>query len=118
MANEAQKPPPPKPGPVFVLIGWHPFAGIILFCICIIILLTGVRMKLRLSLMLISALLFAAGAQAQTASSNVPSDAQILHLLNRISFGPAPGDIEAVRQAGIENYIEQQLRPENIEMPV
>jgi uncharacterized protein (DUF1800 family) len=42
------------------------------------------------------------------------SDAQIAHLLNRISFGPAPGDVEAVRNAGIDAYIEQQLRPQSL----
>jgi len=39
------------------------------------------------------------------------TDAQILHLLNRISFGPAPGDIDAVRKTGLGVYIEQQLNP-------
>ncbi len=47
---------------------------------------------------------------AQTAEQ-APSDAQILHLLNRISFGPAPSDVEAVKHVGLENYIEQQLHP-------
>jgi uncharacterized protein (DUF1800 family) len=59
-------------------------------------------------------LLPACAAQAQTSA---PSDAQIIHLLNRISFGPAPGDIAAVRQVGIDAYIEQQLHPENLSMP-
>lgn len=40
-----------------------------------------------------------------------PSDAQILHLLNRISFGPAPGDITEVQTIGINAYIQKQLHP-------
>src|SRR5262249_29206180 len=36
---------------------------------------------------------------------------KILHLLNRAGFGPRPGDVERVRQMGIERYIEEQLHP-------
>jgi uncharacterized protein (DUF1800 family) len=39
------------------------------------------------------------------------TDAAIVHLLNRIGFGPAPGDIAAVRQIGIDAYIDRQLNP-------
>lgn len=42
---------------------------------------------------------------------------QALHVLNRLAFGPAPGDIERVQQLGIDAYIEQQLYPESIPMP-
>jgi len=34
-----------------------------------------------------------------------------LHALNRIGFGPRPGDVEAVLDRGIENYIDAQLNP-------
>ncbi len=43
-----------------------------------------------------------------------PDDRTIAHVLNRIGFGPAPGDIARVRQTGLEAYIEQQLHPERI----
>ncbi len=36
-------------------------------------------------------------------------------VLNRIAFGPRPGDFERVRQIGIDNYIDEQLRPESID---
>jgi uncharacterized protein (DUF1800 family) len=39
----------------------------------------------------------------------------ITHLLNRIGFGPRPGEIERVQQIGAENYLEQQLHPERID---
>jgi uncharacterized protein (DUF1800 family) len=42
-------------------------------------------------------------------------DQKILHLLNRISFGPRPGDIERIRQVGVDRFIEQQLHPESID---
>jgi len=45
----------------------------------------------------------------------VPTETdKIVHLLNRAGYGPRPGDIEKVRQKGISQYIDEQLRPENI----
>jgi uncharacterized protein (DUF1800 family) len=35
-------------------------------------------------------------------------------LLNRIAFGPRPGDVERIRDMGPEKYLEQQLHPEQI----
>jgi len=46
-------------------------------------------------------------------------DQQIIHSLNRLTFGPRPGDIEKVRGIGLNKWIEQQLHPEQIlENPV
>ena len=39
---------------------------------------------------------------------------RILHVLNRLTFGPRPGDIEAVRAMGVDAFIEQQLHPASI----
>ena len=44
-------------------------------------------------------------------------DQQILHVLNRLGFGPRPGDVARVREMGIEAYIEQQFHPESIPTP-
>src|SRR3954451_10352736 len=41
-------------------------------------------------------------------------DQTIVHVLNRIGFGPRPGDLEKVRALGVDAYIEQQLHPERI----
>jgi uncharacterized protein (DUF1800 family) len=46
-----------------------------------------------------------------------PSDRTIIHVLNRIGFGPRPGDVERVRAMGLQAYIEQQLHPERIADP-
>src|SRR5437764_3540982 len=43
-----------------------------------------------------------------------PDDKTILHVLNRIGFGPRPGDVERVRAMGLDRYIDQQLQPERI----
>jgi len=39
---------------------------------------------------------------------------QILHLLNRATFGPRPGQIQQVAGMGLETWLEQQLAYENI----
>ena len=36
---------------------------------------------------------------------------KIVHALNRLGFGPRPGDVERVRQMGLNRYVEQQLQP-------
>jgi uncharacterized protein (DUF1800 family) len=44
-----------------------------------------------------------------------PSDDKaIVHILNRIGFGPRPGDVERVRAIGVQTYIDQQLHPERV----
>ena len=55
----------------------------------------------------------AAGRQTAGVPAN-PDDKAIVHVLNRIGFGPAPGDIDRVRRIGLRRYIEQQLHPEQI----
>jgi uncharacterized protein (DUF1800 family) len=43
------------------------------------------------------------------------ADQAILHALNRLGYGPRPGDMERVRQMGLEKWVEQQLHPESID---
>jgi uncharacterized protein (DUF1800 family) len=43
-----------------------------------------------------------------------PDDRTIVHVLNRLAYGPASGDVERVRRMGLDKYIEQQLRPETL----
>ena len=42
-------------------------------------------------------------------------DEAILHALNRLAYGPRPGDVERVRQMGLAKWIDQQLNPNSIE---
>src|ERR1700688_1141428 len=44
----------------------------------------------------------------------LPKDQQILHALDRLSYGPRPGDVEAVKKMGLKKWIELQLRPESL----
>jgi len=39
---------------------------------------------------------------------------QILHALDRLTYGPRPGDVEAVERIGLRKWIDQQLHPERI----
>lgn len=54
-------------------------------------------------------------ANAAAGSRQISGDARILHLLDRLTFGPRPGDIAAVKALGIEAWINRQLQPETIE---
>ena len=59
----------------------------------------------------------AAGAAAQRRSSGVPpkpDDRTIVHVLNRVGFGPAPGEVDRIREMGLDAYIEQQLNPSTL----
>jgi uncharacterized protein (DUF1800 family) len=44
-----------------------------------------------------------------------PDDRTIIHVLNRIGFGPRPGDVERVRAIGLQAYIDRQLQPDRID---
>jgi len=42
-------------------------------------------------------------------------DEAILHALNRLAYGPRPGDVERIKQIGLAKWIEQQLNPNTID---
>ena len=72
--------------------------------------------KLSVALTVIVTVL-GAGVSAQKSRPAVPQkpdDRTIAHVVNRLGFGPAPGDIERVRRVGLVNYIEDQLDPARI----
>jgi len=48
---------------------------------------------------------------------NMPQEKRALHALNRLAFGPCPGDLERVNQIGVERYIREQLDPQSIPVP-
>ncbi len=54
-------------------------------------------------------LTFTSMAQAE------PVNPKIVHLLNRLSMGIRPSEIDRVQQLGIDRYIQQQLNPESID---
>lgn len=55
------------------------------------------------------------GAQKRSSAvPSSPSDKAVIHVLNRIGFGPAQGDVERVRRIGLAAYMEQQLQPDRL----
>jgi uncharacterized protein (DUF1800 family) len=50
-------------------------------------------------------------------ASPLGPDQVILHALNRLGYGPRPGDVERVRRMGLAAYIERQLDPSRIPDP-
>jgi uncharacterized protein (DUF1800 family) len=74
-------------------------------------------MRAVFSLTLAIAAVAAVPATAGKVRSAVPSnpDARtIVHVLNRLGFGPAPGEVERVARLGLARYIDQQLHPESL----
>ncbi|MEH1956548.1 MAG: DUF1800 domain-containing protein [Nostoc sp.] len=47
-------------------------------------------------------------------AASTPLDPKVLHIINRLSFGPRPGDVQRVESMGVERYIQEQLSPESI----
>jgi len=49
--------------------------------------------------------------------ANSRPDQRDIHVLNRLGFGPRPGDIERVKSIGVDRYIDEQLHPASIPLP-
>src|ERR1035437_104943 len=52
--------------------------------------------------------------KAATFSKQIPPDQRIQQALNRLTFGPRPGDAERVRSVGLKKWIDLQLHPARI----
>ncbi len=55
--------------------------------------------------------LLAAGGPTEPATDGRTA----LHVLNRITWGPRPGDVERVQRVGVERFIEEQLHPDTLD---
>jgi len=49
--------------------------------------------------------------QAALWAAPLAGEPAAVHVLNRLAYGPRPGDIDRVRQIGVQAYIEEQLNP-------
>jgi uncharacterized protein (DUF1800 family) len=47
-------------------------------------------------------------------AEELTEDEAILQALNRLGFGPRPGDIEHVKEMGLQKWVDQQLHPDTI----
>ncbi|MDJ0634744.1 MAG: DUF1800 domain-containing protein [Xenococcaceae cyanobacterium MO_188.B29] len=77
--------------------------------------LSTMNQKLKYSILvpICGALLWFGLVNHKTATS-LANDAQILHVVNRLSFGATAEQIEQVKSSGAEAYIKAQLAPESI----
>ena len=49
------------------------------------------------------------------AGAPLTQDERILHVLNRLAYGPRPGDVERVKAMGLKAWMQQQLDPASID---
>jgi len=55
-------------------------------------------------------------AKKKDKATSSPSDPKLaLHALNRLTFGPRPGDVQQVMAMGVDQWIELQLHPSKID---
>ncbi len=47
--------------------------------------------------------------------TELTEDEAIMHAMNRLGYGPRPGDVERIRRMGLEKWIDQQLHPDSID---
>ncbi len=56
----------------------------------------------------------ARASAGKAAPGKLTDEQRALHALNRLTFGPRPGDLQKVMNADVNDWIEQQLHPEEI----
>ena len=55
-------------------------------------------------------------ASLAAGAADVPNDrAAVEHALNRLAFGPKPGQVEAVQRLGLSRWLDQQLNPSGVD---
>lgn len=75
------------------------------------------RRGVAASILLLGLGAHALGPTHPTTPAPAADDAAIVHVLNRLAWGPRPGDVESVRRVGLPQWIEAQLHPESIPEP-
>ena len=67
------------------------------------------KLKSWILLVAISGLILYLGFISFRQSISLAADGEVLHVLNRLSFGATPGEVAQLKSSGIENYIKTQL---------
>jgi uncharacterized protein (DUF1800 family) len=55
------------------------------------------------------------GGDASSPPLSMSTDAALVHVLRRVTYGPRPGDLERVKAVGLAAWLERQLQPERID---
>jgi len=80
----------------------------------------GRQIRLLLPLLLAIAVVHPAArgknkSNPAAASSEMDEQKRAAHALNRLTFGPRPGEVDRVRAMGVDKWIELQLHPDKID---
>jgi len=75
----------------------------------------GLALVLSLLAFAISAQLALARKKEKQAAAQMDQQKQAIHALNRLTFGPRPGDVDHVMAIGVDTWIDQQLHPDRID---
>ena len=70
---------------------------------------------LAVLLVLASSAVWAAKHKKPPAASQMDEHKRALHVLNRFTFGPRPGEVDRVASSGVDKWFEQQLQPDKID---
>ena len=66
---------------------------------------------------IISLFILLGGVDPSIAEPTPTVDPKVLHIINRLSFGPSPGEVQRVESIGVDRYIQEQLSPDSIPEP-
>ncbi|HVM60964.1 MAG TPA: DUF1800 domain-containing protein [Verrucomicrobiae bacterium] len=71
----------------------------------------------RADMLVVLCAAFALAAAPQPTTDNPPltDREKIIHVLDRLGYGPRPGDVERIAKMGLDRYLDQQLHPERID---
>ena len=68
-------------------------------------------MRSRVSLLTVSLLTAVVLADTKSFTRKLNSGEKVIHALNRLTFGPRPGDVDAVKKTGLKKWLDLQLNP-------
>src|SRR5450755_4224889 len=77
----------------------------------------SLRSRLLIAVILLVATLsaqFALGRKKDKPAAAMDEHKRAVHALNRLTFGPRPGDVDRVLQVGVDKWIDLELHPEKI----
>jgi len=77
-------------------------------------LVRGKSLLFLLTLCLVCAAPPLVAKKPKAVDSNPNEQKRAVHALNRLAFGPRPGDVQQVMAMGVDNWIDVQLHPEKI----
>lgn len=73
------------------------------------------RRKVGLALLLMMTLAIGVYAKKQKPANAADEQKRALHAIDRLTFGPQPGDVQAVAAMGVDKWIDLELHPERID---